>query len=459
MNGTPRPAPECIRAPRDRAKRYAEKWEAVPEGARDNAAFYHAAQLTHDFGLSDDEAWPILAAWNARNTPPLGDRELRRCLASGRKNGKKPTGSKAVDPPANGQATNSTNPNTWPVPIPLLTAPPVQAFPTGVLTPALDQFIQEASAALHCPPDYLGVPVLTLAGAAIGAARCLAIFYLSAWSGGAIHQERRNHQDDPLVVRYPFLAITGGMPPDLLAEFGNHQVRDGFLDRFLFCYPEPWPAQGEDWKCLTKATRDLWTNCVEGLWKLAMIEEAEQGPRPRFLQLTDAGRLRWQTFTEELAADQNRVDFLEYLQGAWAKMEGYGARISLIVHALRHLEDGDLEEDVDGESVDRAARLIAYFQSQARKVYHALGVSKALAGAKVIERWLRSHPDVSDFRQARLYGEHLRRHFKTPAAMEKPLALLEEHHYIRRRKVDGMPSACNGRPRATAFDVNPHWAR
>ena len=81
------------------AKAYARKWQGVRKGdpGRNNSAEQHAADLTHDFALSDEEAWPILLGWNAKNLPPLDEAELRQCLGSGRKYGKNPIGCKLND--------------------------------------------------------------------------------------------------------------------------------------------------------------------------------------------------------------------------------------------------------------------------------------------------------------------------------------------------------------------------
>ncbi len=87
-----------------RAAAFARKWPPVSEGGdgttgRNSAAYYHAAQLTHDFGLTDAEAWPILSAWNRANDPPLDDSELRECFTKGRKYGDHAVGCKADCPP------------------------------------------------------------------------------------------------------------------------------------------------------------------------------------------------------------------------------------------------------------------------------------------------------------------------------------------------------------------------
>lgn len=50
---------------------------------------------------------------------------------------------------------------------------PVPPFPTEVLPAVLAHFVEEGARAFRCPPDYLALPALVLAGAAIGATRVL----------------------------------------------------------------------------------------------------------------------------------------------------------------------------------------------------------------------------------------------------------------------------------------------
>jgi hypothetical protein len=78
----------------------------------------------------------------------------------------------------------------------------------------------------------------------------------------------------------------------------------------------------------------------------------------------------------------------ESLHGNYAKMKGYCARLALILHMLRivHGEVGD--ENVDGESVGRAARLVAYFQNHARRVYAVIDADPRKAEARRALRWM-----------------------------------------------------------------------
>lgn len=63
----------------------------------------------------------------------------------------------------------------WPAPIPLTTMPDVPTFPVGVFPVQIKTLIDEASAALNVPHDYLALPAIALAGAAIANSRHIAL--------------------------------------------------------------------------------------------------------------------------------------------------------------------------------------------------------------------------------------------------------------------------------------------
>jgi hypothetical protein len=63
--------------------------------------------------------------------------------------------------------------------------------------------------------------------------------------------------------------------------------------------------------------------------------------------------------------------FPQRLQGVWAKMRGYLARISLVLALCQSVKNGQPEQ-VEEEDVKNATKIIAYFQAHARKVYGEL---------------------------------------------------------------------------------------
>jgi hypothetical protein len=261
-------------------------------------------------------------------------------------------------------------PAPWDPPIPFAAGGDVLPFPTELLPAPVAEFVNDVATALACPPDFVGVPALVVAGAAVGAARALTVkdgwherpalyaavvaqpssskspalryvaapvyaeqarlheiykrelqahadgaegakpkeralfasditverlsellqntprglviirdeltgwvasmnqyrargvgadrmFFLQAWGGEPISVMRKAQQAGPVFVAHPFLAIVGGLPPNLLSRLrGERDVSDGFLDRILFAYPEPLPAVGETWCSVSDYTAD-----------------------------------------------------------------------------------------------------------------------------------------------------------------------------------------------------------
>jgi Protein of unknown function (DUF3987) len=278
-------------------------------------------------------------------------------------------------------------------------------------------------------------------------------FFLSVWAGEPIAIDRKN-QDEPLLVPHPFAAIVGGIPPALLTALrGERRVADGFIDRILFAYPEPFRAKKETWACVSEEGQAQWEAVLKYLWKLEPKKFTDGSQRPFIVRLTASGRSAWESFTEALATEQNREDLPDPIKGHLAKFRGYGARLALIVHYLRVATGEVRGEDVDGDSVTRAEQLIAYFMSHCMKVHAALETDPKIADARRILACLARNRDLSDFTRADLY-QCVRRYFKRPDALDKPLDLLVDHRYLRSYQPDP-----NGRPgpRFDRYVVNPLW--
>jgi hypothetical protein len=462
------------------------------------------------------------------------------------------------------------DPEPWPPPIPLGTTPAVEPFPLDVLPQQLAAFVQDAAAAISCPADYIAVPMLVLAGAAVGTSRALEIkpgyteraclyaavvgppgaaktpalklaagpvyqeqarrmlayqqqrerydeqdgdrrgrppkpstayvsditteklaevlqdnprgvalirdelsawvgamdqyrahgrgadrqFYLSAWGGEPVSVHRKNQQAGPLFVAHPFISVVGGIQPDLLANLrGERRAADGFLDRLLFAYPAPPQAVGETWACVSDDAARAWGETLRLLYSLEAETTADGTTRPHFVKLTGDGRTTWEKFTGRLAAEMNAADFPDVLRGPWSKMRAHGARLALIVHYLRMAGDELTCDEVDGESLQCAARLASYFQSHARKVYHTLGADKKVGDAQKVWAWI-VRERRTEFRRWEAHKDlQSDGRFPTLEALDAPLAFLEQHHLIRQQQRPERRGS--GRQPAPVYEVNP----
>jgi hypothetical protein len=482
---------------------------------------------------------------------------------------KKPSANGRVDRFADKQEKSA---DAWDVPILLSETPAAECFPVDVLPVLLRAFVLDAAAALACPTDYIAVPLVTLAGSAIGASRALEIktgwserpgiyagivappgsaktpglkfgaapfyeeqarrlahyrgqkvaheecedgsvpkpilatvyvsdittealavtlqdnprgvpiirdeltawvashdqyrakgrgsdrqFFLAAWSGEPVSVYRKNQEDGPVFVPHPFLSVVGCIPPRLLSRLrGEQAVLDGFFDRILFAYPDPPAAIGETWACVRDEARAAWTDTVSSLWNLQQEDDHEGRKRPHFVRLDGSGRAAWVQFTNALADAMNAEDFPDFLRGPWAKMKGYCARLALIVHCLRLVAGEESCEDVNGESLDRAAVLVRYFQSHARKVYAALDADPEIEEAQRVLDWI-VRERRTEFKRYDVF-EDLKRQFVRIEDLDPPLNRLEKHRIIRRLEVSKADGP--GRKPVPVWQVNPLlWKR
>lgn len=89
---------------------------------------------------------------------------------------------------------------------------------------------------------------------------------------------------------------------------------------------------------------------------------------PLYLALTDEALERWVTWHDGDLAESESPLLSPYLQGAYAKLKGYGARLALI-HALCC---NPAATSVGADSIIAAVSMAEYFKVQAAKVDSAL---------------------------------------------------------------------------------------
>lgn len=78
----------------DRCQRYLAALPIAVEGHGGHRATVRACMTGADFGLSEDEFWPLLCEWNARCMPPWKDTHLRQQLVSAIRSRRSPVGCK-----------------------------------------------------------------------------------------------------------------------------------------------------------------------------------------------------------------------------------------------------------------------------------------------------------------------------------------------------------------------------
>jgi hypothetical protein len=173
--------------------------------------------------------------------------------------------------------------------------------------------------------------------------------------------------------------------------------------------------------------------------------------RPFVVKLTACGRQAWQRFTQAHADERNAEGFPPHLTGPWSKLRGYAARLALIVHCLRWAAGEVQGQDVDGESMDRAAILVDYFKSHARKVYAIMDADPRAAAARRLVRWI-TQTGLWQFTRRDAYRA-MRGTCQTVENIDPILSLLEKHGYVRPLPPDG--DIRPGRKPSPVFEAHP----
>ncbi len=185
-------------------------------------------------------------------------------------------------------------------------------------------------------------------------------FWLSVWSN-KYHSVDRKGQQEPIMLDRPCVSVYGGIQPDVLHEIKSGR-EDGLLDRFLFTYPEPMRSRWTEVR-ISDQSKEQVRDVYDGLRKLEPNEDA-----PKVVRFdADAKQLYVQLYDQH-NEELDEVGFPERLRAPWSKLEGYLARLCLVLSLVRSVSEGSPERIETGD-VLRAKVLLDYFKDQTRKVY------------------------------------------------------------------------------------------
>lgn len=222
--------------------------------------------------------------------------------------------------------------------------------------------------------------------------------YLSLWSGSDI-KINRVRDNEPLFIPKPFFAVTGNIPPDIVPALEDEQgSEDGFIHRILFSYPDNQNPSKWTWTGISDEQVQGYSDVLERLYKLKRMED-----KPIILPLTSEAKKWWEEWYDIHIREMTDPDFPRKLRGPWAKMPNQMARISLIIHMIRVVCGEATEDGVDEISITRAAEVVKYFKSHARKVY--LHLKKSSEDKRITEaiEWIQKRGGVVRKRDIQMY--------------------------------------------------------
>ena len=185
---------------------------------------------------------------------------------------------------------------------------------------------------------------------------------------------------DPKVIYVPraAMSIIGGIQPGTLQRaLGREYFENGLAARLLLACP---PRRVKQWteSEIDPATEDAIAMMFDRLYSLEPVLGHDDEPEPGIVRLSPAAKAAWVSFYNEHAQEHDGLT--GDLSAAWSKLEGYAARLALVVHLVRWAAGDSTLADcdvVDETSVTAGVALSRWFGQETRRVYAILSETDA----------------------------------------------------------------------------------
>lgn len=214
--------------------------------------------------------------------------------------------------------------------------------------------------------------------------------WLSMHNGEAMTVDRRTGIPPTIHVPSASVSITGGIQPGILARaLGQEHHENGMAARLLFATP---PRKVKRWTEaeLSEKAEAAVALVFDRLFELTPEADDDGDDRPRLVRLSVEGKRAWVRFYNEHATEQ--VELSGDLAAAWSKLEGYAARLALVIHLVR-VAAGDTTlrdpERVDEVSIAAGVALSRWFGNEARRVYAILSETEEDRKTRQLVEWIK----------------------------------------------------------------------
>lgn len=215
--------------------------------------------------------------------------------------------------------------------------------------------------------------------------------YLKMHGARDVHVDRKTGDRTQIFVRRASLSIVGAIQPRTLSRaLGEQHFVNGFAARCLFAMP---PANPKRWTKTvpTQSAVGEYHRIVEQLYRLSHRPGFGDDAVPVDVPLSPEAEPAWAAFYNDFGGVQ--LDARDDDHGAaYAKLEGYAARLALIVHCVRCIDDPAVTDDaVDAQSIRSGIELARWFANETERVYAALRENEEQSEARWIIAWIERH--------------------------------------------------------------------
>lgn len=231
--------------------------------------------------------------------------------------------------------------------------------------------------------------------------------WLEMHRAGSVIVDRKNGAT--ISVPRAAVSILGGVQPEILREsLGLEHIHDGLAARLLFAMP---PDKEKKWSDaeISRETREPWGKLLDELLSLP------QGDEPLPLPLTTEARSLFIEFYDSNAQRMADAE-TDALAASLAKLEGYAARLSLIVQ----LAESPRAAVVGRGAMGSGIKLAQWFRNEAERVYGAWRETPAQRDRRELVDWITRQGGETTERKL----SNGPRQYRADGAAERALSLL-----------------------------------
>jgi hypothetical protein len=197
--------------------------------------------------------------------------------------------------------------------------------------------------------------------------------WLTMFDAVTLVVDRKSTERPTIFVPRAAVSLTGGIQPGILRRMLTQEYQEsGMAARLLMTMP---PRRAKRWtdREVSRLTEQAFGDVYANLWTLApVLDDGELHPLD--LPLSAEALLLWVDFVNQHGREA--VELTGALAAAWSKLEGYAARLALVVELAGWAEsprgDGRGPAEVSAESVRAGIALVEWAGNETRRIYSML---------------------------------------------------------------------------------------
>jgi hypothetical protein len=278
-------------------------------------------------------------------------------------------------------------------------------------------------------------------------------FFLELWKG-AISYELSRVDGREIQLSSGTLSIVGGVQPSklqrLVTEAYSFDNSDGFLQRFLFAYPDAYKRTEKPTESDYRAMQKGFSEANETLKRLADFDFqgrviGANGDQFHVVKFDSEAQITVDQWKDEIEAEAESLQIEDEAFSSFLYKQPKNCfAIALIFHCLENIEQASFPDEISNVTVLKAVAYTQVLLSHARRVF-ALGENQIFALAQTLIGKIKKGELQQGFTQREIARKQWSG-LKTPDTLKDVLSLLLDYGYLKQIEKHG-----EGRPTVKYF--------